>query len=215
MNDHSAVTLKSWRMDQMNTCFTFDLEGTITKQELLPLIASVLGLEKEMRLLTNLTIAGTIPFEDSFRLRCACLRAAPIAEVREIVASVEIEPNIEAFIQRHREQCAVITGNLDIWIEPLVRRLGCAAYSSTAVVENGQLVSITSVLKKNHPVLELRKTFNRIVAIGAGLNDMPMFDVADVCVAFGDVHMLARPLVEMADYVTFSGGALCRLLNTL
>lgn len=200
---------------KISTCFTFDLDGTVTNQEILPLIAGALGLEKEMRLLTELTINGVIPFEDSFRLRCACLRSAPLDEIRSIVASVELNPDIENFIKNNRDNCAVVTGNLDIWIEPLVKKLGCKCFSSTGVISDGQLLSVGSVLKKNHPVLELRKQYERIVAIGDGMNDMPMFDAADIRIAYGGVHSAAKPLIEMADYVTFSGEALCRLLNTL
>lgn len=197
------------------TCFAFDLDGTVTKQELLPLIAGALNLEKEMRLLTTLTINGMIPFEDSFRLRCACLKTAPISEIRNIVEEVELDQEVVTFIQENRERCAIVTGNLDVWIAPLAEKLGCMCFSSTAIVHNGQLSEVGSVLRKNHPVLELKKTFKRVVAVGDGVNDMPMFDAADVRIAYGGVHLPAKQLVQMADYVTFSGSALCRMLNTL
>ncbi|MEQ1602947.1 MAG: HAD-IB family phosphatase [Methylophilaceae bacterium] len=199
----------------MNTCFAFDLDGTVTRQELLPLIAGALDLEKEMRLLTQLTIQGLIPFEDSFRLRCACLKSASIKEVQSIVADAALDKDILRFIQKHPTQCAIVTGNLDIWIAPLAEKLGCRSFSSTATINHGQLCNISSVLRKNHPILELKKTFDRVVAIGDGLNDMPMFDAADIRIAFGGVHSPAKPLVQMADFVTFSGSALCRMLNTL
>jgi HAD superfamily phosphoserine phosphatase-like hydrolase len=196
---------------KLSTCFAFDLDGTVTNQEILPLIAGTLGLEKEMSLLTDLTINGIIPFEDSFRLRCACLRSVPLDKIRAIVASVELNPDIENFIKNNRDNCAIVTGNLDIWIEPLVEKLGCKFFSSTG----RQLLLVGSLLRKNHSVLELRKQYDRIVAIGDGVNDMPMFDEADVRIAYGGVHAAAKPLVKIADYITFSGSALCRLLNTL
>lgn len=196
---------------KLSTCFIFDLDGTVTNQEILPLIAGALGLEKEMRLLTDLTINGIIPFEESFRLRYACLRYAPLDKIRAIIASVELNPDIENFIKNNRDNCAIVTGNLDIWIEPLVEKLGCKFFSST----EGQLLLVGSLLKKNHSVLELRKQYERIVAIGDGANDIPMFEAADVRIAYSGVHPAAKPLVEIADYITFSGSALCRLLNTL
>lgn len=198
-----------------STCFAFDLDGTVTKQELLPLIAGALDLEKEMRLLTQLTIDGMIPFEDSFRLRCACLKTAQIEDIRSIVEDVELDEDVVSFIKQHPSRCAIITGNLDIWIAPLAEKLGCMCFSSTAVLKDGQLSAVGSVLRKNHPILELRKKFDRIVAIGDGVNDMPMFDAADVRIAYGGVHPPAKQLVQMSDFVTFSGGSLCRMLNTL
>lgn len=199
----------------MNTCFAFDLDGTVTKQELLPLIASALDLEKEMRLLTELTINGVIPFEDSFRLRCACLKSVPIDEVCSIIEEVALDDDVAVFIKDHPLHCAIVTGNLDVWVAPLVKKLGCLSYSSTAVIKDGQLSNVASVLRKSHPILDLKKSFDRVVAIGDGVNDMPMFDASDVRIAFGGVHRPARQLMEMSDFVAFSGRSLCRMLNTL
>ncbi|MEY3122008.1 MAG: hypothetical protein RI993_833 [Pseudomonadota bacterium] len=199
----------------MNTCFAFDLDGTVTQQELLPLIASALDLEKEMRLLTKLTINGVIPFEDSFRLRCACLKSVPIDEVCSIIEEVALDDDVAVFIKNHPLQCAIVTGNLDVWVAPLVKKLGCLSYSSTAAIKDGQLRNVVSVLRKSHPILDLKKSFDRVVAIGDGINDMPMFDASDIRIAFGGVHQPAKQLVEMADFVSFSGRSLCRMLNTL
>ena len=40
----------------MATAYCFDLDGTLTQQELLPLIASSVGLEDEISVLTEATI---------------------------------------------------------------------------------------------------------------------------------------------------------------
>ena len=45
----------------MNKIFCFDLDGTITTQEILPLIASELDLYEEILTLTHATINGLIP----------------------------------------------------------------------------------------------------------------------------------------------------------
>ena len=71
----------------MNTAFALDLDGTVTREEILPVIAAELGLEAEMRTLTDLNLSSAISFEDPFRLRCAILRAVPISEVRNIAVS--------------------------------------------------------------------------------------------------------------------------------
>jgi HAD superfamily phosphoserine phosphatase-like hydrolase len=193
----------------------FDLDGTVTKQELLPLIASALNLEKEMKLLTKLTLDGTIPFEDSFRLRVAILKTAPLKTIQEIVSEVKIDPNIETFIFSNKDKCYLATGNLDVWISPLIDKLGCKAFTSIGIVKDGKLIGVSSVLRKNIPVLSLRNTYDRIVAIGESANDMPLFDAADIRVAFGGVHPPTVQIVEMADYVVFNGDSLCRLLSTL
>jgi HAD superfamily phosphoserine phosphatase-like hydrolase len=198
-----------------DSCFCFDLDGTITGEELLPLIASEVGLEEEMRLLTRLTMDGLIPFEDSFRLRFAILRAAGVERIQEIVSEVELDPDVEAFIAANRDRCFVITGNLDVWIAPLARRLDCHFYSSTSRVDGQGRLELVDIMRKNVPALELKERFGRVVAVGDGYNDVPMFDVADVGVAFNGVHPSPDALVSVADYVALNGKGLCRLLNTL
>ncbi len=197
------------------THFAFDLDGTITSQELLPIIASELGLLQEMRLLTRLTLNGTIGFEESFRLRCAILQSIPISVVQNIVADTPLNADIVAFIAANVDRCSVVTGNLDVWVQPILDRLGCGYFSSSALAEGNRLVRVDRVLHKSKPIHELKLRADRVVAIGEGANDLPMFESADVGVAYGGVHPPAPSLVEISDYVAFEGGALCRLLSTL
>lgn len=199
----------------INSCFCFDLDGTITNEELLPLIASEVGLEEEMRLLTRITMDGLIPFEDSFRLRFAILRAAGIERIQEIVAEVQLDADVEAFIATNRDRCFVITGNLDVWIAPLAERLGCKFYTSTSRFDREGRLELVDIIRKNVPALALKERFDRVVAVGDGYNDVPMFDVADVGVAFNGVHPSPDALVSVADYVALNGKGLCRLLSTL
>lgn len=199
----------------MSTGFCFDLDGTITCSELLPLIASEVGLEKEMSLLTQLTMDGLIPFEDSFRLRFAILRSIPIARIQDAVSRVELDMEIFDFIQENRNCCFVVTGNLDVWIEPLVKRLGCEFYSSKSYRKSNGDLEIESVLRKNIPGLQLKEKFERLVAVGDGFNDISLFEVADIGISYNAIHASPESLLLMSNYVVFNGESLCRLLNTL
>jgi phosphoserine phosphatase len=196
------------------TSYAFDLDGTITQQEILPLIATELGLKDEIGLLTKLTIEGIIPFEDSFRLRCAVLRSVPVSTVQSIVATVPLEPSIERFIKERRDRCSIVTGNLLCWVQPIVDRLGCNVFASEANVQDDRIVEVASVLNKGRALATLRG-HDRMVAIGDSHNDIPMFEVADIGVAFGGIHVPIPALVNVSDYVVFDGKALCRLLSTL
>ena len=197
------------------TLFAFDLDGTVTKREILPLIAGALGLYDEMVLLTRLTLDGTLRFEESFRLRVQILRSVPVSRVQRIVEEVPLDPGIEDFIRANRDRCAIVTGNLDCWIAPLVRRLGCASYSSMALTEGDQLTGIRSIQNKSHAIQAMRARAGRVVAIGESTNDLPMFEEADMGVAFGGVHDPVPALVQISDYVTYESSSLCDLLATL
>jgi phosphoserine phosphatase len=198
-----------------STQFAFDLDGTVTQREILPLIAGALDLYNEMVLLTRLTLDGTLRFEESFRLRVQILRSVPVSRVQRIVEEVPLDPAIEAFIRANRERCAIVTGNLDCWIAPLVERLGCASYSSIATTDGDQLTGIRTIQNKSHAIQAMRAGAGRVVAIGESTNDLPMFEEADMGVAFGGVHEPVPALVQISDYVTYESSALCDLLATL
>jgi len=199
----------------MDTAICFDLDGTVTTEEILPRLSVPLELHEEIDALTRATIAGTIPFESSFRLRVRLLQDLPLPEARAIVAATKLQPDVLAFIRRNTDRCFLVTGNLDTWVEGLVERIGCPVFSSTANVEEGRLRGIREILDKGSAVDELRSRFRRIVAIGDGMNDVPMFERAHLRVAYGGVHPPAESLIQMADLVTYHPRGLCNILDTL
>jgi HAD superfamily phosphoserine phosphatase-like hydrolase len=196
------------------TIYAFDLDGTVTAQEILPCIAANLNLQTELELLTRLTLEGIIDFEASFRLRFHILRNIPPDEVREIVSRIPLEPSIEKFIAEHREACVLVTGNLDCWVAPLLDRLGCRAFTSVSR-RAGDRLELESVLSKGAAIRALGKEKKKIVAVGESVNDIPMFEEADIGIAFGGVHEPALALARIADYIAYDGKTLCGLLCAL
>jgi len=71
------------------------------------------------------------------------------------------------------------------------------------------------VLHKGDVVHEIRKNVDRVVAIGEGMNDISMFEAADIGVAYAGVHNPMPDLISVSDYVVTNGRGLCRLLGTL
>lgn len=199
----------------MRTGFAFDLDGTVTLDELLPLIADQVGLTEEMELLTRLTIDGVLPFASSFKLRFAILKSLPFAEVQAATAMARLDPEITAFIAARPDQCRIVTGNIPQWIQPLVERIGCGLYSSEATASEAYPLAVTRIINKADAIKAMRAEFDRVVAIGEGANDVPMFDAADISIAYGGVHDPAPALLEVSDYATYENRALCRLLNML
>ena len=132
----SAFIFSIKRKDKMRTAYCFDLDGTLTRQELLPLIARSVDLEDEISVLTEATIAGLIPFEKSFKLRVRLLRDAKLAWIHHVLEhEVDFQPELLRFIQARPDQCFVITGNLDIWVKPLRNKLGIQSFTSVAQLD--------------------------------------------------------------------------------
>jgi len=197
----------------MNTAFCFDLDGTVTRDEILPILSREIGLFEEIAALTEATIKGVIPFRNSFLLRCRLLSEIPVSRVQEIVKEINLHEEIARFIQSNCDRSFIITGNLDVWVCGLVKSLGCRCLSSRALVEGDKLKSIGHVLNKGAAVREIRGQFGKVVAIGDGMGDVPMFEEADIRVAFGGTHQPVQTLIEFSDFVTYNEKSLCRLLN--
>ena len=197
----------------MRQMFAFDLDGTVTSREALPLLAEEVGLSEEMGILTRMAMDGAISFEQSFRLRFHILRGIPIPRAQEIMAGLPLDPFIEGFIREHGEYCAIVTANLDVWIRPVIERLGCICISSESGRDDDGGLTLRRILNKGEALRELRREAERIVAIGDGANDIPMFEEADVAIAYGGVHTPAPAVAAAADCVVSDGEELCRLLR--
>lgn len=198
-----------------DTAFCFDLDGTVTTTEILPCIASEIGIADEMAVLTRSTMDGHIPFESSFRLRCLLLGQIAIDRVRQIVSQIPLDPDLVAFIQERPTDCYIVTGNLDIWISPVAETIGCSVFSSHGYFEDN-LLRVGNILDKGNVVSTLfRRGYKRVVAVGDGANDASMLKAATIGFAYGGVHMPAAVSVAAADAVVYESSTLCRLLRML
>ena len=199
-------------MPRPTPLFAFDLDGTVTTQELLPLMAKEAGCAQAIAELTALTLSGAIPFARSFRRRFAMLRHVPLERMRAVAASVPLDPHISAFIRANPERCVLVTGNLDLWIEPLAASLGCPWFSSQGVVENGEL-RLVRVLDKAKTVRHLQARNAHVTAIGESVGDIPMFRAADACIAYAGVHAPVPGILALTGGSVADGETLCRLLE--
>ena len=198
-----------------NIKFAFDLDGTVTKQEMLTILARELGLEEEMKILTDLTLKGIISFEHSFRLRVSILKAIPISKIHKIVERVDLDQNIIEFIIENREICSIITGNLDIWVLPIMEKLKCKLYSSKGIFHSDRLIGLEEILIKNRAIRDFKKNKDRVVTIGESINDIPMFTEGHIGIAYGGVHEPVKEILDICDYVVYKSQDLCDLLNRL
>ena len=199
----------------MTSADCFDLDGTLTTTEILPCIASELGVAEEISTLTRVTMEGFITFEESLRLRSVILGQVPVDRVHAIIGDIPLDRALADFINANKGRCFIITGNLDIWTKPLVDRFGCRGFSSHASIEQGR-VRLNHVLNKGVAIDEVRASgFDRIVAIGDGANDVPMFNKSEVAIAYGGVHSPTTAAIGAANYVIHDGVSLCNLLSML
>ena len=194
--------------------FLFDLDSTITKEEILPKISNKIGKHKEMKELTEATMRGELQFKNSFLNRVEILKNISVAEINEIVKNVLLNEAIANFIWNNKERCYIVTGNLDVLINKLIIRLGMEnhVYSSKAQVLNDKIFKVTSVMNKE---LIVKQFIKPIVVIGDGDNDVGMAKHADIAIGFGGVRPIAKSLLENVDYVFYDDKECANFLNKL
>ena len=194
--------------------FLFDLDGTLTKQETIPLIQQELNLE-DLSILTEATIKGDIPFQESFIKRVNIIKKQSITSVRDALRKVKFFEEILNFINENKDDCIIVTGNLDVWVCELINQIGCKAYTSEAFIQNNEIEKIKKILKKEDIVSEYKKLGETVVYIGDGNNDAEAIRLADVSIASGLVHYPAKSVIDNSDYLVFSESSLVRLLNQI
>ena len=199
----------------MKKKYCFDLDGTITAQEILPLMAAELNLYDEISALTKATIDGLIPFEQSFKLRCKLLSDIPINKVQEITSNIKLNEMIVEFIKENKRNSYVITGNLYEWVKPIVDKLECKIYCSKGNFVNNKLKSLENILNKGEAIKDLKKEGDTIISIGDGMGDVLMFQESNLSIAFGGVHEPIETLLKISNYLVYEEVSLCRLLKTL
>lgn len=198
-----------------NRVFLLDLDATVTKEEILPALAEQVGLLEEMREMTEKTMRGEIPFQSSFLARVEMLKTIPVSRIAEIVEKTPLNEELSQFIRTHASRCYIVTGNIDVWIEKLIKRIGLPmshCYCSSASVSDDYIISVNSVVDKE----KIAKQFVvPVVAVGDGSNDAEMVRLADVGIGYGGVRPVAYSLMCNATHVICNEHRLCSFLHTL
>lgn len=195
--------------------FLFDLDATVTREEILPALSEQVGLTAEISELTEKTMRGELPFKSSFLARVEMLRPIPVSKVAEIVSNVPLHEGIVQFIREHTEDCYIVTGNLDVWIAKLMKKIGLPmshCLCSTASAQDDKLIRVNSVVDKGRVVEQFVRP---VVAVGDGSNDAEMVRLAEIGIGFGGVRPVAYSLMSNATHVIYDEALLCRFLQTL
>ena len=201
-------------IEKSDLIFVFDLDSTITKREILPTIAAKIGCEDKMREITESTMRGEIPFKSSFLKRVELLSRISVSEVSSMVYQIPLNEKIAEFISSYRNRCYVVTGNLDVWIMPLMKKIGMDAhvYCSKAQIANDRIEKVISVVDKS---LVAKQFVQPMVVIGDGDNDAGIARYASVGVGYGGVRNIAPSLLENIDYAFYDDGRCADFLKLL
>ena len=194
----------------MKKIYFFDLDGTVTNEEILPKIAQRFNFKKKMTKLTRAAIAGDIPFENSFRSRHKMLSKFKINEIKKVVSKISLNKVIVKYINKNSYNSKIVTGNLDEWISPLAKKIKCKFYTSKS--DNGGK-DLKYIMNKSDVVKKF-KGYKRIF-VGDGYNDVSAFRNCEIKIAYGKVHYPPDILMNICDYYVSDEKKLCQLLEQL
>lgn len=192
--------------------FIFDLDSTVTKEEILPKISVEVNKVDEMRKLTESTMQGEIPFKESFTQRVNILSSIPVDKVQNIVENILLNEKIVKFLNNHKEDCFIVTGNLDVWIEKLIKKIGMEnhCFCSFADVDGNILVGIKSIIDKHEVVSSLN---GKLIVVGDGNNDAEMISMANIGIGFGGVREIAPAVLKCCTHAIYDENCLVDFLE--
>ncbi len=192
----------------------FDLDSTITRQEILPTIAKECGVYEEMSQLTEETMKGVLPFKKSFLQRVDLLKDIPVSKVNDLISKIELNELLVDFIKINKDRCFIVTGNLDVWIEGLLNKIGMEknVFCSKAVVKDDYIQNVFSVIDKNAVISQMVMPY---VAVGDGNNDAEMIESAEIGIGFGGVREIAASVLVCASHLVYDEVKLVDFLNKL
>jgi phosphoserine phosphatase len=201
----------------------FDLDSTLIKEETIDEIASLAGVEEEVKEITKEAMNGKLNFGQSLKKRVSLVKGLPIEKVKELVLRLRLTEGAEETIKELKKRgyiVGVVSGGFTVATDRIKDILGLDYAYSNELIENDGILTgevrgpimdedakgkiLEEIAKKEG--IDLKDT----VVVGDGANDISMFKKAGLKIAFcakdilkknADVIIENRDLREILKYV--------------
>lgn len=179
----------------------FDVEGVLVDGEFLPSLAKAVGKDKEVYEITLAGIRGEIKWEDGLRKRIQLIRGLNYGECIRVASTLPLMKGAKELFKELKAlgyKTMAVSGGPSILVNRVREELGLDyALSNILVFKEGRLddveIRVTSnkvdVLKEL--IYKLGWNDERIAAIVDGANDLKLFEIAKLRIAFN-----AQPIVK-------------------
>jgi phosphoserine phosphatase len=201
----------------------FDMDSTIVDFEIINRLASFVGVDDDVRIITEQAMNGELDFEESLRRRVRLLKGTPTSALEEIANNIQLTPGSEELLHHLKDvgyKIALISGGFTYFTDVLKERLGFDyTFANELVIEDGILTGevrgeIIDAEAKGRIVKYLAELENisldNVVAVGDGANDCLMLQNAGLGVAFN-----AKDILKKVSDGSISRENLLGLLNLL
>lgn len=198
--------------------FAFDLDATITREEILPRLArEFLAPEAAdaFEAQTREGLSGKQDYLVGLTQRIEALAGIDIDQIHARVAQISLQDPLVRWIQLHADQCMVVTHNFATWIDPIAKKLGCEVYASTPKVNNGQVTGLSTPLDKAKVIADQVAKGHVVVAVGDGANDVSMLKASHWGIAWSGIKPAPPALLAVAQEEQSQVSTLCARLDEL
>lgn len=194
--------------------FLFDLDSVIVREEVLQTVSKQLGIYEQMDRVRAGIAKDRLPFKQGFLQRMDVLKSISVSEVRHIVDNLPLNDRVVRFIRDNRERCYIVTENLDVWTEGLMKKIGMEShvFTSRALVKDNYLQDVISIVDKSAVASQMVLPF---VAVGNGDNDSEMIEAAEVGIGYGGTKKVAVSVLNCASHAIYQEEKLVEFLQRL
>ncbi|MFQ5920914.1 MAG: phosphoserine phosphatase SerB [Nitrososphaerales archaeon] len=172
----------------------FDVEGVLYDAEYLPLLAKLIGKEKEIMEITLKGIRGEIPWEEGLLKRVDALRGIGYEQALDMALKMPIMNGAKEVCQKLKKagwRLLAVSGGFTIMTDRLKKELGLDYIASNELIfKDGKLSGLDIMVNSNkvNAIAKIIKQWNEkkedIVAVVDGANDLHLFDIAGLKIAF-------------------------------
>jgi phosphoserine phosphatase len=198
----------------------FDVEGVLLDAEFLPILAEKINKQDEIWEITRKGIEGVIDWEEGLKKRIELLRGITLETCTEVANSLSIMTGA-------REAChalkaagwrlMAVSGGFTIMTDRLRKELGVDyVFSNELIFKNGKLdgvvINVNSDKAKSAmiKIKEWKEKKEDIVVVVDGANDVKLFDICGLGVAFR-----AQDIVKDLATVTLEEKDLSKLIDII
>ena len=203
-----------------------DMESTIIEQEMLDELADYVGLREKISGITERTMRGELPFEESLRERVQALVNLPTNVLDDVYEKrVTVMPGATDLIKAMKQEgakCVLVSGGFTYFTQRVAEKLGFDSHqANTLEIADRRLTGrvIEPILgrKAKREALERLAKSQGIdpaatVAVGDGANDLDMLSAAGLGVAFRAKPRVREAASAMPNGAVITHGDLTALL---
>lgn len=192
----------------------FDVEGVLLNAEYLPVLAQLIGPEKEKEIwdITKQGIRGEIKWEEGLKRRVAALQGISLEDAQRIGENLQIMPGARELcfaLKRAGWKMIAVSGGFTLITDRLKGELGLdKIFSNELIFRNGKLYDVDITVTSNKAIA-VKQTIHEwgirredIVAVIDGANDLKLLTVAGFTIGFCPVDKVkenADAVLEIRD----------------